>query len=69
MIETKKKEKCPYCKEEIAPGALVCKHCRSIIKLPSQQKKVPAWRNKFLLGFYCGILFSAALLYFYYKLF
>ena len=64
-----KKEICPFCKEEITPGALVCKHCHSIIKLPPQQKKVPAWRNKFLLGFYTGVIFMGVLIYLYTKIF
>jgi hypothetical protein len=68
MTAVGSKERCPFCKEEIAPGALICKHCHSIIKLPPPKKKVPTWRNKFLLGFYAGILFMALMIYLYVKL-
>ena len=63
----KSTEKCPFCREEIAPGALICKHCHSIIKLPAKKKNVPTWRNSFMLGFYCGIIFMLILIYLYVK--
>jgi predicted nucleic acid-binding Zn ribbon protein len=68
MVDTKAKEKCPFCKEEIAPGAVICKHCHSILKMPSQQKKAPSWRSKFMLGFYCGLAFSGFLVYLYFRI-
>lgn len=29
---------CPYCKEEIQPGATICPHCRKKIETPRQKK-------------------------------
>jgi predicted amidophosphoribosyltransferase len=71
MKGTKERDKCPYCKEDIAGGAVVCKHCHSIINVPppKKKKKAPFWRNMFMLGFYSGIVVSALLIYFYSKIF
>ncbi|MCX6827082.1 MAG: hypothetical protein NTV06_07455 [candidate division Zixibacteria bacterium] len=68
MKDNKYQEKCPFCREEILSGAMVCKHCHSIIKLPLKKKKGPLWRSSYLLGFYSGIIFMAALIYIYTKL-
>jgi len=70
MAGVKDKEKCPFCKEEIAPGAVICKHCHSILSAPpKKKKKVPFWYSTFMLGVYTGIVFSGILVYLYYKIF
>jgi len=60
--------RCPFCREEIARGAIVCKHCGSKIQILKKAKKPPFWRNNFMLGFYCGILFMILMIYFYNKI-
>jgi len=64
-----KTARCPYCMEEIAPGALICKHCGSHLKAPKKKKIVPFWRNTFMLGFYCGVVFMILMIYLYNKVF
>jgi hypothetical protein len=57
--------KCPHCRETIAVGASICKHCHSEIKTSAK----PSWLSKyntFRLGFLVGVLFSAVLLFLYY---
>ena len=55
--------------EEIAPGAIVCKHCGSKITVLKKKKKSPFWRGNFMLGFYCGIIVMIFLIYLYNKIF
>jgi predicted nucleic acid-binding Zn ribbon protein len=70
MKAAKEKEKCPYCREEIAPGAVICKHCRSIINAPlKKKKKTPFWYGSYMLGVYSGIIFSGILIYIFFKIF
>jgi len=61
--------KCPFCKEEIQKGAIVCKHCGSKIQILKKQKKKPRGRSSFMLGFYCGILLMILLVYLYNRTF
>ncbi|MCP4706722.1 MAG: hypothetical protein GY865_19160 [candidate division Zixibacteria bacterium] len=57
--------KCPFCKEEIARGAIVCKHCGSKIQILKSKRKKPFWRSSFMFGFYCGIILMILLIYLY----
>jgi predicted amidophosphoribosyltransferase len=61
--------KCPYCLEDIKPGALVCKHCHSPLKVPKKRKTIPAWRSNFMFGFYAGIAIMILLVILYNKIF
>ncbi len=47
--------KCPYCLEEIKPGAVICKHCRTPLKKPEGKKSSGFWQTKFMWGFYSGV--------------
>lgn len=47
---------CPYCREEVAQGAVVCRHCRSTIKPLKNKKKIPFLLSKFMLGLYSGAI-------------
>jgi predicted amidophosphoribosyltransferase len=60
---------CPFCREEITPGAIICKHCGSPLKYPKQMKKAPFWRGTFMLGVYSGIAFMVLLIILYSKIF
>jgi predicted amidophosphoribosyltransferase len=61
--------RCPYCMEEIAPGALICKHCGSHLKTPKRKKKTPFWRNTYMLGVYSGVVFMILMIYLYNRVF
>jgi len=69
LSKPKDKSKCPYCMEEIAPGAMVCKHCHAILKKPEVKKKRPWWMTNFALGFFSGVLFMGLLIYLYIRIF
>lgn len=56
MSVVKEIQKCPYCKEAIAPGAIKCKHCFSEISSPQKASPFKKYNN-FRLGFLVGILF------------
>nr|MBN2277137.1 hypothetical protein [candidate division Zixibacteria bacterium] len=60
---------CPYCKEQITPGALLCKHCGTPLKFPKPKKKVPFWRTAYMLGVYSGIGFMLLMIYLWNKIF
>lgn len=60
---------CPYCKEEIALGAVLCKHCGSPLKLSKKKRKVPFWRSAYMLGLYSGIVLIVLLIILYNTLF
>ncbi|HDL03253.1 MAG TPA: zinc ribbon domain-containing protein [candidate division Zixibacteria bacterium] len=60
---------CPYCKEEIAPGAVLCKHCGSPLKMIKKKKSAPFWRSQYMLGIYTGIIFMVLMIYLYNKIF
>ena len=61
--------RCPYCMEEIVPGAIICRHCGSPLKLPKKKKKAPFWRSSFMLGLYTGIIVMVLLTVLYNKVF
>ncbi|MBN2226329.1 MAG: hypothetical protein JW763_03095 [candidate division Zixibacteria bacterium] len=68
MVVAQKSSKCPYCREDIAPGALVCKHCgMPLVKKP--KPKPPFWRSQYMLGVYSGVAFMILMIYFYSRLF
>ncbi len=58
MSVLKEDQKCPYCKESIAAGATICKHCHSELKAVKSKKSVFAKYNNFRAGFLSGILFT-----------
>ena len=60
---------CPYCNEEIAPGAVLCKHCGSPLKMIKKKKRVPLCRSNYMLGVYTGVLFMVLMIYLYNKIF
>jgi len=68
MGKTAKITACPYCMEEIAPGAIICKHCHTPLKLPQRKKKAPLWRCSYMLGVYSGIALAILLFILYNKL-
>ena len=55
--------------EEIVPGAIICRHCGSPLKLPKKKKKAPFWRSSFMLGLYTGIIVMVLLTVLYNKVF
>ena len=61
--------RCPYCLEEITPGALICKHCGSPIRIPGKKRKIPFWRGTFMLGLYSGIMLMVLLIILYNRIF
>jgi predicted nucleic acid-binding Zn ribbon protein len=65
----KKTLTCPYCKEEIAPGAVICKHCGSSLKLPAKNKKRSFWLDTYMLGVYSGVILMVLLVILYNKIF
>jgi len=69
MVLPRKKTLCPYCREEIQPGALVCRHCHSPLNIPKKRKPVPFWRNTYMLGVYSGIALMILLIILYSKIF
>jgi len=48
---------CPFCKELIPKGAMVCSHCHSMVKIPPHKKKRPFVLNNFMLGVYAATIF------------
>ena len=68
MAVESKTRRCPYCSEEIAPGALVCKHCHAPL-MKKQKPKPPFWRGQFMLGVYSGIFFMILMIYIFNKAF
>ena len=61
------KEKCPYCKESIAPGAVRCKHCHA--DLGAVKKAKPGMfkgLDTFRTGFLAGIAFTLLLVLLFY---
>ncbi len=56
------KEKCPYCKETIAHGAVRCKHCHADLG-PAKKAKVSPFKrlDTFRTGFLAGIAFTLLL--------
>jgi len=53
---------CPVCKEEIARGAVLCKHCGTLLKVPKKSKRVPFWRSQYMLGVYSGVILMVLLI-------
>ncbi|UCG60952.1 MAG: hypothetical protein JSV52_11560 [Candidatus Zixiibacteriota bacterium] len=53
--------KCPYCREEIAEGAIRCKHCHADLSDLKKKESVWAKYNCFRTGFLVGILFTIVL--------
>ncbi|UCD16597.1 MAG: hypothetical protein JSV44_09040 [Candidatus Zixiibacteriota bacterium] len=60
--------KCPYCREEIVTGALLCKHCGMPL-VKRQRKKPPFWRSPYMLGAYSGVAFMILMIYLYSRIF
>jgi len=60
---------CPYCREEIAPGALICKHCGSPLKKPTKKSRKSFWLNQYMLGVYTGVIFMILMIILYHKIF
>lgn len=56
------REKCPFCKEPIAKGAVRCKHCHADLS-PSRKARVSPFSrlNTFRTGFLAGIAFALLL--------
>ncbi len=50
--------KCPYCREEIAYGAIRCKHCHADLSELKKKDSIWAKYNCFRTGFLCGVLFA-----------
>jgi hypothetical protein len=52
------KEKCPYCRESIAPGAVRCKHCHADLAAVKKKKSNRLGSlDTFRTGFLSGTLF------------
>jgi predicted amidophosphoribosyltransferase len=48
---------CPYCKESIAEGASICKHCHSdLAALKKKKPSIFARYNTFKYGFFTGAI-------------
>lgn len=59
MSVAKTFETCPFCREQILPGALRCKHCHADLSESKAKKKSSLARfNTFRLGFLIGVLFA-----------
>lgn len=69
VVGVSKKNVCPYCREEIAPGAVICKHCRTPLKLSKKKKARSFWVGNYMLGFYSGTAFVILLIILYYRFF
>jgi predicted amidophosphoribosyltransferase len=61
--------RCPYCREEIIPGALICKHCGSQLKMPKKKNKRSFWMDTYMLGVYSGVILMILLVILYNKIF
>ncbi len=61
--------KCPYCLEEVKPGAMICKHCGTPLRKMPKKKVVPWWRTNFMFGFYTGIVIMILLIVLYNRTF
>jgi len=61
------KARCPFCKEPIAKGAALCKHCQSLLPPPKTKNKFTKQINTFRTGFLAGILFSIIIFYLAYQ--
>jgi len=59
MSLAKETTRCPYCKEQIAEGAVRCKHCHADL-VKHEEKKLSRFArvNTFRIGFLCGIAFT-----------
>ena len=54
---------CPYCKEEIQPGATICPHCHKKIETPGQKKfKALAGIGLGIIAMSCMCLFLASMM-------
>lgn len=52
--------RCPYCREPIAVGAIRCKHCHADLAGPRKKWGLSLPEiNNFRVGFLCGLLFVA----------
>lgn len=59
MSLAKETTRCPYCKEQIAEGAVRCKHCHAdLVKREEKKGSRFTKLNTFRTGFLCGIAFS-----------
>ncbi len=61
MSVVKENQKCPFCKETIAAGATICRHCHSKLSEVRAQKSFFARYNTFRFGFLVGVLFALAI--------
>jgi len=64
-----KSKKCPYCLETINPGAVICRHCGSSLKIHKRKKKIPRWRTQYMLGLYSGVAIMVVLIYLFNRIF
>jgi len=69
MTTAEKTVRCPFCREEIIPGALICKHCGSPLKMPKAKKKRSFWLDTYMLGVYSGVILMILLVILYNKIF